>query len=125
MADQKRWQKLNDFANENKDLLFMIADPATDEILFTFNLMNGFVRYPMESKTSGVVFNALRASSFETAIDAFIAGVSEGMKMKETPETGELLRNIGGHVKAFGEKTKEDRSKIIKKANKKVKNANK
>lgn len=96
------WEKLAEFANENKDIFIVFASPRTDEIYSSFNGLKSFVKFPMESMDKGVIFNALRKSKFEVAIDPFMAGFMESTGIKETEEGGELLKVIGGNLKALG-----------------------
>lgn len=96
------WQKITDFQQENKHLFFIVAS-LNDEISLSFNGKSGFVRFPMESQEKGVVFNALRKSKFNEAIDPFMAGVIEGSGIDiKQPEGNELLKTIGGAVKSLG-----------------------
>ncbi len=105
----KNWQEIQDFQNENSGLLIMVADPRTDEVSISFAGQNTFTRFPMEDMSKGVVFNALRKSKFEQAIDAFMSAIIASTGIDVTNKDGnELLVLLGGAMKALGigEKTK-------------------
>ena len=98
------WIKIQDYANtESKSLLTLFADPKSDEIFISFNGQNAFVKFPFKDMASGVVFNALRQSKFKDAIDAFMTGVIESTGINTTNVEGnELLKTLGGGIKALG-----------------------
>lgn len=97
------WKKLQDFQNENKDLLIMVASPADDAIAVSFGGLNGFVKFPKpESIDQGVVFNALRESKFKEAIDPFMAGFLKGSGMKMKGSAMQVAHVLGGSMKSIG-----------------------
>lgn len=99
------WEKIQEQSNtENKDLLSIVADPRSDEILISFNGHNCFVKFPFKDMATGVVFNALRQSKFKEAIDAFMTGIIDSTGIDVTNKEGnELLKTVGGGIKAIGE----------------------
>ena len=107
-----KWEKLQEFQNEHKDLLIMFADPKDDAVSVSFGGLNGFVRFPKpESMDKGVVYNALRESKFNEAIDAFMAGFAEGTGIKPDTADGLQIHHIlGGTMKSIGK----SRGRIIK-----------
>lgn len=104
MSKKIDWQKFQDFQNENKDLLIMIASPKEDGISVSFGGLNTFVKFPGVDMEKGVVFNALRASKFNEAIDAFMTGFIESTGISEKDDGGEVLKVLGGSMKVIGEK---------------------
>lgn len=117
------WQQIQDWMNENKHLLILVADPETDEINVSFNELNAFVRFPMEDKTKGVVFNALRKSKFKEAIDPLMTGIIEatGIDEKDEAHGMQVLHVLGGSIKSFGEAAPVKRSKVEVLSRKKAK----
>jgi hypothetical protein len=100
--DKKRWQELQEFANKNKDLLVMFASPREDSVFVSFGLTNGFFRFPTGDMKDGVVFNALRKSKFEEAIDPFMAGFMDTTGIDEKNGV-QLIKVMGGAMKGIGE----------------------
>lgn len=108
--------KIQEYQNENKHLLIMVADPQSDSISISFGGFNAFVRFPMESMDKGVVFNALRESKFEEAIGPLITGISEASGIKGTSVEGaNILKTIGGAVKNIGSAKEIQKRKFISK----------
>lgn len=116
------WSKLAEFQDANKDLLIMIASPREDSISISFGGLNGFVRFPPGEMDKGIVFNALRESKFNDAIDPFINGVMEATGIKETGPGGELLKVLGGGIRSIGKGRELQKNKITKKYGAKNKN---
>lgn len=119
--DKKRWQKLQDFTDENKDLLILFASPKEDSILVTYGGLRGFVKFPGKDMADGVVFNALRKSKFGDAIDPLMTGIIEATGISDKEEGGEVLKVLGGVVKNIGEHRETLKGKLNKK-NAKTKN---
>lgn len=108
--------KIQEYQNENKHLLIMVADPQSDSISISYGGYNAFVKFPMESMDKGVVFNALRESKFEEAISPLITGISEGTGIKGSSLAGaNLLKTIGGAVKNIGSAKENEKRKFISK----------
>lgn len=122
------WQKIQDWQNENREQLIMVADPREDSISISFGGLNTFVRFPpSKDMKDGVVFNALRKSKFEQSIDAFMSGLMSATGISDKTEGGEILKVLGGSMKKIGEQREEEyRSKLSKQFSKEnVKNKNK
>ena len=104
---QERWEQIQAWMNENKDLLIMVASPAEDAINISYNKRNTFVKFPPTDKDKGVIFNVLRQSKFTSAIDPLMCGIikAAGLKTKEN-NTQQVLQVIGGSIKAIGEDIK-------------------
>lgn len=113
--DKELWQKIQDFQNENKNFLIMVASPKEDAISISFGGLNAFVRFPGKDMESGVVFNALRSSKFSEAIDPFMAGVIEATGISDKGDGGEVLKVLGGAIKNIGEQREVLKTKITKK----------
>ena len=98
------WQKFQEFQNDNKDFLILIASPKDDAISISFGGLNGFVKFPpSESMDKGVVFNALRESKFNEAIGAFMAGFADGTGITPEKESGlQIHHALGGTIKSIG-----------------------
>ena len=71
----------------------------------------------------GVVFSARRKSKFKESIDAFMCGIIDSTGISEKEEGGEVLKVLGGSVKAIGEQ-RETLKANIKKNAKGTKNKN-
>ena len=98
------WKKLQEFQQENRKLLVMIADPMDDSISISFGGFGTFVKFPFVKMEDGVVFNVLRKSKFNAAIDAFMAGIISAMGVDEKEiATANALNVLGGSIKSIGE----------------------
>lgn len=113
--DKTQWQKIQEFQNEHKDLLIMVASPKDDAISVSFGGLNGFVRFPGKDMSQGVVFNALRKSKFDVSIDPFMSGVIEASGISEKGDGGEVLKVLGGVMKGIGEQRELAKTKLTKK----------
>lgn len=106
------WKKVQEWQDENKDLLVIVASPREDSISVSFGGINGFVKFPGDDMEKGVVFNALRKSKFEESIDAFMTGIIESTGISDKEEGGEVLKVIGGGMMNIGiERAKLSKSK--------------
>ena len=104
---QERWEQIQAWMNENKDLLIMVASPQEDAIAISFNKRNTFVKFPPAEKDKGVIFNALRQSKFTSAIDPLMCGIIKATGLDSKEENAQqVLQVIGGSVKAMGEDIK-------------------
>lgn len=112
--NKELWTKIQDWQNEHKDLLIMVASPREDAISISFGGLGAFVKFPGKDMEKGVVFNALRDSKFKDAIDPFMAGLIEGTGIKETGDGGEVLKVLGGAMKSIGEARGKLKAKITK-----------
>lgn len=108
--DKERQIKLQEFADENKDLLVMFASPRHDLIYVSFGGYSGLVKFPGTDMDKGVVFNALRKSKFADAIDPFMTGLMEASGISDKEDGGEVLKAVGGIMKSIG-----DERDVIKK----------
>lgn len=101
--DEKNLQKIQEFMHENKHLLFIVANPMSDEIVISFNDTSTFTKFPpMENPTLNVVFNVLKAGKFERSIDEFITGLIKGLGTDEK-KGAQLYKVIGGSLWKIGE----------------------
>lgn len=100
---KSNWQQIQEWQNDNKDKLIMVADPRDDSISISFGGLNTFVKFPGKDMEKGVVFNSLRKSKFNETIDILMTGVIQSTGMSDKEESGELLKVLGGAVKTFGE----------------------
>ena len=116
------WSKIQEYQNEHKDLLVLVASPADDSISISFGGLNTFVRFPGTDVEKGVVFNALRQSKFKESIDAFMCGIIESSGISDKDQGGEVLKVLGGSMKAIGEQRETLKANIIKKDAKRNKN---
>jgi hypothetical protein len=108
------WKKIQEYQNENKGFLIMVADPETDAVSVSYGGLNAFFKFPMESLDKGVVFNALRESGFNDAIEPFMEGVVKSTGITPKSAGGnELLKALGGSMKSIGiSKANEIRSNL-------------
>lgn len=114
MSKKIDWAKIQEYQNDNKELMIMVADPQSDSISISFGGFNTFVRFPMKDLADGVVFNALRESSFKGAIEPFMEGVVKSTGITPKNKGGnELLKVLGGAMQGLGAaKAKEVRSNL-------------
>ena len=112
---KRNWEKLQEFQNENKDLLVMFACPKEDAISISYGGYNTFVQFPKGSVDKGIVFNALRESKFIEAIEPFMEGLvkATGFNPEKSSGANELLKTLGGGMKSIGiAKAEEARSEL-------------
>lgn len=83
-----------------------MADPRTDEMVTSFGDNFAVVQFPFVAMDKGIVFNALRQSRFNDAIDAFMSGFekSTGITIEDNQQ---LAHVIGGSIKSIGIKRSE------------------
>ena len=77
-----RQKDLQNFAHENKDLLVIIGDPATDSLFMAYE--DKMVLSKIKSadgRNTKVIKQALRWSSFAGAIDNLIVALSDMMSL--------------------------------------------
>lgn len=104
MIKKRDWEKLQEFQNEHQDLLIMFACPLEDAISISFAGLNTFVKFPATDMSKGVVFNALRASTFVEGIEPFMEGlVKAGFDPEKDKGINELMKTLGGGIKAISE----------------------
>jgi hypothetical protein len=115
MSNKVDWKKFLEFQDKNKEFLIMIASPREDAISVSFGGLNAFVKFPGTSMEKGVVFNCLRKSKFNEAIDIFMSGIMKATDIDEKEEGGEVLKVLGGAVKAIGEKRELEKNNIKQK----------
>lgn len=105
LKDPKTNQEIKDFLHSHKDLLIMVADPKTDEIVIAYNDQFAVTQYPFESMDKGIVFNALRESKFDETIDPLMVGIEKATGI--TVENNQQLSHIiGGSIMNIGKKSK-------------------
>ena len=81
MTEKK--QTIRDFANENKGLLFIVANPMTDEVYMTFNGKEARYKFPEnENFIDNITFQVLNEGTFHFAIDAFLNGLKDALGIK-------------------------------------------
>lgn len=106
---KRDWVKLHEFSQDNKDLLIMFACPKEDAILITYGGYNTFVKFPQpESLDKGIVFNALRSSKFDDAIEPLMEGLVKAGFDLANKGGNELLKTLGGGIKSIGIAKAED-----------------
>lgn len=103
MSQKINWEKIQEWQNEHPDLLIMVASPREDAMSISFAKLNTFVKFPGADMEKGVIFNALRKSKFEVAIDPFMTGLMTATGLSEKDEGGEVLKVLGGSMKGIGE----------------------
>ena len=99
MADK---EEIKEFLHKHKDLLIFVADPKTDWMVTAFGDNFATVQFPFESMDKGIVFNALRKSKFNEAIDPFMVGLEEATGIK-VEDNQQLAHIVGGSIRAIGE----------------------
>ena len=113
------WQKIQDWQNENKEQLIMVASPQEDSISISFGGLNTFVKFPSRDMKDGIVFNALRKSKFNEIIDGFMSGLMSATGISDKGEGGEILKVLGGSMKKIGEIREEEKKLKLKEFKKK------
>lgn len=102
MTEKSKIQEIQDFMHANKDMLIIVANPKTDLIVTGFGDHYATVQFPFVSMATGIVFNALRKSQFNDAIDPLMVGLEKvtGIKVEDNQQ---LAHIIGGSIKNIGE----------------------
>lgn len=78
---------LGEFAHENRDLLIIVGDPATDEMFVAYKdrMVLGKVK-SLDGQDMNVVRSVVRQSAvkskFDAAVDIFIAGMVDLLKLR-------------------------------------------
>lgn len=86
-----------EFSQANKNLIIIVADPATDEIYVTFKgaMVRGRIR--SAKKNGKMLKNILSESQFNDASDAFIVGILDALRVKlSLPAMNEFSKMIDG-----------------------------
>jgi hypothetical protein len=125
LKDPKKNKEIKDFLHSQKDLLVFVADPRTDEMIMAFADNFAVVQFPFERIDKGIVFNALRQSKFQEAIDPFMAGIEKATGIT-VEDNQQLAHIIGGSIKSIGDAIEANKDKYIKESDllaKKKKNA--
>lgn len=120
----KTWKTIQDFADKHKDMFFMVCSPKEDSILMTFWGLRGFVKFPGKDMSEGIIFNALRKSSFEDAIIPFTEGVASATRFNESIEGSNVIKVLNGGIRSIGEQKEIIKNKLIKNHGKTSKNKN-
>lgn len=104
------------FLHDNKHLLFVIANPATDEIIVSYNDVSARSRF---MKGMNVILGLLKKSRFEKAVDPFTTALLETLDARPDPETVQAVKTINGAIKAIGESPKMNMSRKARRSIKK------
>ena len=92
-------EEIAKFAKKHSGLLFIVANPASDEIFGSYGGKYTFVKFKDESH---VVLRVVSPDMFELSIDEFISSIMELTKTDEKNGV-QFLKAVGGSVKSLGE----------------------
>lgn len=88
-------------------LLFIVANPKTDEMLVAYAKKYAFMKF---APNTHVVQRVVSEDMFELSIDEFVSGLMEACKTDE--ERGvQFIKATGGAIKAIGHSLAEDYAK--------------
>ena len=97
------WPPIQDWMNQNKKLLILVASPEDDAISISFGGLNSFVRFPPGKMKDGIIYNALRESKFKEAISPLMSGIVKATGIKEKSKHGkQILHVLGGAIQSIG-----------------------
>lgn len=124
MLKPKRLEEIKEFLHKNKDLLIFVADPNSDWMVTAYNDRFAPVQFPFESMDKGIVFNALRKSKFDEAVDPLMTGFEKatGIAIEDNQQ---LAHIIGGSIRSIGENKQESKLSVKQKKNGKKKSGSK
>lgn len=95
-------EQIKEFLHQNKDLLIFVADPKTDWMVVAYDDKFATVQFPFDEMENGIVFNALRRSKFNEAIDPFMSGIEKATGIT-VEDNQQLAHIIGGSIRSIGE----------------------
>ena len=92
------FEKVRDFVADHPGLLFIVANPGTDEMFTSYAGKAAFVRFPNEAH---VVLRVVSPDMFELSIDEFADGMMQVLKTDE--EKGvQFIKAVGGAIHSIG-----------------------
>lgn len=97
-------EKIRDFVSKHPDQLFIVANPANDQIFAAYAGKYTLLQFEGESH---VVLRVVSPDMFELSIDEFASGVMNITKTDEV-EGAQFIKAVGGSVKAIGEAIAKD-----------------
>jgi len=95
-------EQVKKFADKNKDLLVIAANPASDEIVVFFNGYGSFVKFPKPDKIEdGTIFRMLFDSpKFNRYANDFLVGLMKAIETDEIKGVG-LCQVVAGSVQSM------------------------
>lgn len=99
MAKKDTLQKIRDFVSKNPDQLFIVANPANDQIFASYAGKYTLVQF---KENDHVVLRVVSPDMFELSIDEFASALMDITKTDEV-EGAQFIKAVGGSVKAIGE----------------------
>jgi len=120
-------EKVVNFIAEYPEFLFIVANPASDEILGAYGGKASLMRFKDEHH---IVLRTVSPDMFELAIDEFMSGLTDMLNLDiETPEHVQFIKAVGGSIKAVGKEllvnSKDDGKKSSKKGSPKGRSTSK
>lgn len=107
-----------EFAEANKKLMIIVADPVTDEIYVTYKgaMVRGHIR---SSKKDGKMLKSLiRESQFNDGSDALVVGILDALKVRLTlPAMNEFAKLIDGALYNISKSLRKPRKTATKPQN--------
>lgn len=104
MIKKERTEVLKNFSHKNKDLLCIFCNPATDEIIVSFDDKSTYVKFPENKKIEdNVVFRTLFDSlHFRENANDFLVGLFKGVGTDEKLGN-QFYQAIGGSIQSINE----------------------
>ena len=100
-------QEVAEMARNLPGLLFIVANPKTDEMLVAYAKKYAFMKF---APNTHVVQRVVSEEMFELSIDEFVSGLMEACKTDE--ERGvQFIKATGGAIRAIGHSLAEDYAK--------------
>jgi hypothetical protein len=94
-------EKIRDFIAQHPNQLFIVCNPASDEIFTSYAGKYSFVKFKEDQH---VLIRVVSPDMFELAIDEFASMLIE-VTGSEDPQ---FIKTVGGSVKAIGESIARD-----------------
>lgn len=85
--------------NDNKHLLMIACNPATDEIIVSYQGVMAMTRF---AKGMNVILNLLKKSRFEQAVDPFTAGLLQSLAADPAAAV-QMVKAANGAIRGIGE----------------------
>lgn len=97
-------EKVRDFVAKHPEQLFIVCNPASDEIFASYAGKYSFVKFKDDTH---VVMRVVSPDMFELSIDEFVSALMDITGANETDDV-QFIKAVGGSVKAIGEAIAKD-----------------
>lgn len=92
-------QTIQNHIHDNKHLLYIVANPATDEVLVSYQDVSALTRF---AQGMNVILRLLQKSRFEAAVSPFTSSLLQGLATK--PEDSvQFIKVANGAIKSIAD----------------------